>query len=58
MKVQTLNLFCRKYDLVYVERIDRKGRSEYHFMDFQNHRRWYLYEEIISKLKDRLCRTS
>lgn len=48
--IQTLNAFCRKYDLVFVETGRMNGTDVYWFLDFNNERRYYSFAEIESKL--------
>lgn len=55
MKVAELNTFCRCYDLVFVENITREHRTAYTFLDFENHRHTYFYEEIVDKLREKHC---
>lgn len=46
----TLNSFCRKFDLVFVETGQENGKEVFWFVDFDNRRRFYTEEEIVTKL--------
>ena len=50
MSIPTLNAFCRKYDLVFVEEGRVNGQEVYWFIDHQNQRRYYSASEIKDKL--------
>jgi hypothetical protein len=50
MSIPTLNTFCRKYDLVFVEEGRVHGNDVYWFIDFNNKRRYYTSHEIELKL--------
>lgn len=52
MSIPTLNAFCRKYDLVFVEMGCVKGEEVYWFIDFNNERRYYSAAEIADKMKE------
>ena len=51
MDKATMNSFCRRYDMVYVEMGRIGGVDVYWFVDFDNHRRYYTYDEILNKIR-------
>jgi hypothetical protein len=51
MQVQELNVFSRRYDLIFVEEGRVGGKDVYWFIDFDNDRRWFTCEEIREKIK-------
>lgn len=52
MSIPTLNAFCRKYDLIFVEMGRVSGADVYWFLDFNNQRTYYTAEEIEGRLKE------
>jgi hypothetical protein len=54
MTIPTLNAFCRRYDLIFVEMGRVNGSEVYWFIDFQHERRYYTAEEIKEKVCDPL----
>ena len=50
MCIATLNCFCRKYDVVFVEMGRVKGNEVYWFIDRDNKRVYYTAPEIESKI--------
>lgn len=50
MSVARLNAFCRRFDMIFVEMGRVCGCDVYWFIDFQNDRRYYSYQEIESKM--------
>jgi len=52
MDIPTLNSFCRRYDLVFVEIGREQGTDVYWFIDYDNKKRYYTFGEIIDKLNE------
>jgi len=50
LNISTLNTFCRKYDLIFVETGRRDKEETYRFIDFNNKRRVYSSAEILDKI--------
>lgn len=50
MSIPTLNAFCRRYDLIFVENGRVRGDEVYWFIDFNNRRCFYTASEIETKL--------
>jgi hypothetical protein len=50
MSVSSLNSFCRRFDLIFVEMGRCNGHEVYWFIDFNNDRRYYTKDEIRSKM--------
>jgi len=48
--VETLNTFCRRYDLVFMEIGYAESEDVYWFVDFNNQKRCYSMPEIQDKL--------
>jgi hypothetical protein len=51
MPIPTLNAFCRKYDLIFVETGRVHGDEVYWFIDFNNRRCYYSRHEIETRLE-------
>lgn len=51
MDIPLMNCFCRRFDLVFIEMGQVKGKPIYWFVDFENQRRYYTNEEIIEKTR-------
>jgi hypothetical protein len=49
MDIPLMNCFCRRFDLVFIEMGQVKGKPVYWFVDFANQRRYYTNEEIVEK---------
>jgi len=52
LKVATINTFCRKYDLIFVETGRRNNEETYRFIDYDNKNRVYSTSEILDKLPE------
>lgn len=52
MRVHQLNVFCRKFDLIYIETGRVKGDDVYWFLDHQNRRVYFTAPEILSKIEE------
>ncbi len=50
LNVATLNVFCRKYDLIFVETGRRDKEETYRFIDYDNKTRIYSSVEIMDKI--------
>jgi hypothetical protein len=50
MTIDKMNTFCRTYDLIYVESGRVNGVDVYWFIDYDNERRYYTWEEILDKM--------
>ena len=50
MTITSLNAFCRRYDLIFVEMGRVKGEDVYWFIDFNNRRCFYSAPEIKNKI--------
>ncbi len=48
--IPTLNSFCRRYNMIFVEMGLVKGEDVYCFIDFKNGRAHFTADEIESKL--------
>lgn len=48
--IPTLNAFCRKYDLIFVELGQVRKEPVYWFIDSNNHRCYYSAVEIEARL--------
>lgn len=52
MSIHEINVFCRKFDLIYVETGRVEGQDVYWFLNHQNQRVFYTAPEIYSKIQD------
>jgi hypothetical protein len=57
MKISTLNAFCRGFDLIFIERIDKKEpkgekTTVYKFLDPSDKRVYFTESEIKDKVLD------
>ena len=52
MSISTLNAFCRRFDLVFVEMGMINGQDIFRFVDFRNAKVYFTDDEIMQKISD------